>query len=86
MGKARALGGRVLPRPTLAALLCHALGWVVLSIRHKLEASEKESQLRKYLHDIDLSASLGGAIFLISDWSGWCHPWPGGPGVYKKTG
>jgi hypothetical protein len=62
-----------------------------ISIWPKLWPSKRrEPQLRKCPHKSQLWESLEG-IFLISDWwgrgyDGWCHPWAGGPGFYRKAG
>ena len=57
-----------------------------LSTQYKLKPSErKEPQVRKHVQKIQLEG-----IFSISDqWGrmthyGWCHPWAGSPGLYKK--
>jgi hypothetical protein len=61
-------------------------GRFCVSIWHKLELSRrKEPPLRKCLHEIQLQG-----IFSISDQGGkahcgWCHPWAGSLGFYKKA-
>jgi hypothetical protein len=61
-------------------------GRFCVSTWHKLELSQrKEPPLRKCLHEIQL-----WGIFSISDQGGkapwgWCHPWAGNLGFYKKA-
>ena len=63
------------------------LYWLVLCVNLTQAGviTEKGVSLRKCLHEIQLQD-----IFLISDQGGrspcgWCHPWAGSLGFYKKA-